>query len=61
VTVIAGATGTRIDCDRCPRHVGSHFLPAIELRKLTEFVRVGDHDYCPACAARILSLESASA
>ena len=25
-----------------------------ELRKLTEYMRIDDHDYCPGCAARIL-------
>jgi len=61
VTVTASAAGTRIDCDRCRQHVGSHFLLAAELRGLTDYVRVDDHDYCPRCAARVLSPQPASA
>ena len=61
VTVTASAAGTRIDCEHCGRHVGSHFLPADELRRLADYARLDGRDYCPDCATRVRAARPATA
>jgi hypothetical protein len=49
MTVVAGASGIRIDCDRCGEHVGSPDLTLEPLRQATGFVRIDGADYCQRC------------
>jgi hypothetical protein len=51
VTVVASASGTRIDCDRCGSHAASPDLAVAVLRNATGFVRRDDQDLCPDCYA----------
>jgi hypothetical protein len=60
VTVVASASGTRIDCDRCGWHATSPDLPLIALRRATGFARVGDADLCPDCVAETAPAHSAA-
>jgi hypothetical protein len=50
VTVLASASGTRIDCDRCGSHAASPDLSVALLRRATGFVRWRDEDLCSDCA-----------
>ena len=50
MTVLASASGTRIDCDRCGWHAASPDLSVAHLRRATGFVRWRDEDLCSDCA-----------
>jgi hypothetical protein len=50
VTVLASASGTRIDCDRCGWHAASPDLSVAVLRRAAGFVRRQDQDLCSECA-----------
>jgi hypothetical protein len=50
VTIVASASGTRIDCDRCGSHAASPDLAVALLRRATGFIRRDDADLCPDCA-----------
>jgi hypothetical protein len=50
VTVLASASGTRIDCDRCGWHVASPDLSVALLRRAAGFTRWRDEDLCSECA-----------
>jgi hypothetical protein len=50
MTVVASASGTRIDCDSCGEHTASPDLTVDELRRVAGFVVVAGRDYCPVCA-----------
>jgi hypothetical protein len=50
MTVIASASGTRVDCDICGEHTASHDLTLEQLHRATGYVRVDGRDYCPRCA-----------
>jgi hypothetical protein len=50
VTVLASASGTRIDCDRCGWHVASPDLSVALLRRAAGFVSRSGEDLCPDCA-----------
>jgi hypothetical protein len=58
VSVLASASGTRIDCDDCGEHSASPYLTVDQLRRATGYVRIAGRDYCPRCAR---SLRSAGA
>jgi hypothetical protein len=51
VTVVAGASGTRIDCDICGEYTSSPDLTPDQLRRATGYARVTGRDLCPDCAA----------
>src|SRR3954451_21717989 len=51
VTVVASASGTRIDCDRCGEHTSSPDLTRDQLRRATGYTCVDGRDLCPDCAA----------
>jgi hypothetical protein len=48
VTVIASASGTRIDCDVCGHHTAAPRPPGT-LRLETGFVLHAGRDWCPGC------------
>jgi hypothetical protein len=50
VTVLASASGTRIDCDRCGWHAASPDLSVALLRRAAGFVHLRDEDLCSDCA-----------
>jgi hypothetical protein len=49
MALVASASGTRIDCDRCGAHVVSPTLSATALREELSYVAEADLDYCPRC------------
>jgi hypothetical protein len=51
VTVVAGASGTRIDRDNCGEHTSSPDLTPDRLRRATGYTGVNGRDLCPDCAA----------
>jgi len=51
VTVVASASGTRIDCDSCREHTSSPDLTREQLRRATGYTRLDGRDLCPDCAA----------
>jgi hypothetical protein len=51
VTVVASASGTRIDCDTCGQHTSSPNLTPDQLRRATGYTDVNGRDICPDCAA----------
>ena len=53
MTVLASASGTRIDCDRCGSHTASPDLAVAVLRHATGFVRHDDQDLCPDCSSEL--------
>jgi hypothetical protein len=55
MTVLASASGTRIDCDACGEHIASPDLRLYQLRSATGFVLIDGRDYCPFCAERLAS------
>jgi hypothetical protein len=50
VTVLASASGTRIDCDRCGWHAASPDLSVTLLRRDSGFVQRDGADLCSDCA-----------
>ena len=50
MTVLASASGTRIDCDRCGWHAASPDLAVALLRRAAGFVRRDGEDLCSDCA-----------
>jgi hypothetical protein len=50
MSVLASASGVRIDCDRCRDHAFSPHLSLARLRRATGFVRANGRDFCPRCA-----------
>jgi hypothetical protein len=60
VTVVASASGTRIDCDNCGEHVASHDLALPQLRRATGYVRINGRDYCPQCTRGVSQRRFAS-
>jgi hypothetical protein len=59
MTVVASASGTRIDCDRCGLHAVVPELSIGLLRRDAGFVSVGGADLCPECAGEVASPEPA--
>lgn len=59
MTVIASASGTRIDCDNCGEHTSSPDVGAEQLRTATGYIRPAgqNFDFCPRCAEKLFGLE----
>jgi len=49
MTVIASASGVRIDCDACGQHTTAAARPLETLRLETGFVLHKGRDWCPGC------------
>ena len=49
MTVLASASGTRIDCDACGAHTQSTTLGADVLRERAGFVLHAGRDWCADC------------
>ena len=59
MTVIASASGIRIDCDNCGAHVSAPEGTAAHLRTATGYVNPAGQsfDFCPGCAEELFKVD----